>query len=229
MKNFFRIATIVIGLAIIIGGFLLFQDKFEGRVLVLDIVMACGLFCSAALYIIFPLIDREDEEGKDVGMLGINLKLLGYCSIVSVAIIALGFAFDVPFEYQLLAQMVVLLLVCLGKFLSLHSGEQVARVHHAEQSQMAGKHSIREAAMKLLSTAEINGLGDADLLGQIRALAEDTRYVIPSSNNAATDLDATFCRDAATATRLLNHPESAEQLRQLIGRLERTLMQRKLY
>lgn len=227
MKNFFRLITIVLGFAIIVGGFLLFKEYFEERVLWLDIIAACAVYGIAALYLVFPLIGRDDEAGKDVGMLGINITFLYICSFVSIAMIAVGIISQVSFKIQLIVQICALFILCMGKFLSLHTGEQVERVYHQEHVQLSGKRSVREAAAQLLSFAEINGLSDATLLGRLRTLAEETRYVVPSTEQAATNLDNIFCRDAESAVGMLAIPEATEQLSQLVDRMERTLQQRK--
>lgn len=228
MKDFLRIATFVLGYGLIIGGFILLGgDTLEQRILVLDIVASCAVFTLVSQYLIVPFIDTRDRDGRGVGMLGINIFFLNVCAVASLIIIIGGVAGEWEFKYQLMAQFAVLLVLCVGGFLTLHAGDKVAQVHQNEQRLMAGKASMRDAAAQLLSSAEIAGGVDTAIMERLRQLSDDTRYVAPSANPQAMNLEDVFCQTADQTADLLAQPEGASQVVQLIARLERTLQQRK--
>lgn len=228
MKDFLRIATFVLGYGLIIGGFILLGgDTLEQRILVLDIVAACAVFTLVSQYLIVPFIDTRDRQGRGVGMLGLNLFFLNVCAVASILIIIGGIVGEWQFKYQLMAQIAVLLVLCLGGFLTLHAGDKVAQVHQSEQRVMAGKASMRDAAAQLLNAAEMAGGVDAAIIARLRQLSDDTRYLSPSANTQAMNLEDVFCQTADQTADLLVQPEGAQQALQLIARLERTLQQRK--
>lgn len=224
----FGYVVLIAGLALIFTGFFLFvpQEK-RNDVFWLDLATVCLVFMASSLTELGLFGINFDFE-KQVGGLGIRLAYIRLYSFFAIAIIAIGYFADVHFRYQLFFQLLAAFVLLLGYFfLHLSSGKTVS-VQAEQDMESKGKDEI----LKALNQFEILFTGDsAKWVGEkqkINFLKEDVRYLSPSNNQSATDLDSEIANTIQQAYALArNRNEGETEVFSLLNKCEELLKLRK--
>ena len=178
------------GIALIFTGFFLFvPTEKRNDVFWLDLSTVCLVFL--VNYVTeFGLFGFYFDFNKQVGGLGIRLAYIRLYSFLAIAIILIGYFAQINFRYQLFFQLLAAFILLLGYFFSQLSSRKAISVHAEQDINIKGKDEILRALNQfeiLLTEDSSKWAGEKQ---KINFLKEDARYLSPSNNQSATDLDS---------------------------------------
>lgn len=227
-RKFYTLLALVMGYGLIIGGWLLFKEHLEQRVMILNIVASCMIFTQFAMFGFFRMIDLDKPAQREVGMMGIHYTGLNLCCIFSVAVMAYGIAYDLPFKFQLMGQLGILMLLILFRIFTLTAGEKVEEIYHKEERIKEGKALLSVSMADFMDeVATVSGL-DAGIHDRLKTLHENVRFITPSDKTEATMLDTRIVNSLDELTVLMRDVQhNSERIAEEVGRLERTFARRK--
>lgn len=229
-RNIYRILVILLGYALIIGGFILFGESLENDIKILDIVASCFVYTQFIQFMIFPLINLNETAHKEVGMMGVHISILSFCCVASIGIMVYGIIYQVDFSYQLMGQLVVLFILMIGRFATLHAGEKVQQIYHKEQAIKEGKMSLK-AIMDDFSD-DIATVKSIEPIAKekICSMRESMRFISPSANPEAKRFDHQFTQTIDELRVLMRDATTnRDKIIEKLEHLERILSRRKQY
>ena len=230
MKTFYKILTVLIGYGLIVASFILLFTWLPDDIRILDIVVTSIIYTQLVEFLFFPLIDLEKKAHKEVGMMGIHLAAINTYAGVAIVIMAVGMIWELSFTWQLLLQLGALLILIIGRVATLHSGEKVEAVYHQEQVLRGGKQQLKAAAESMMDAIVRSSELSPVLVSRIRQMAEDVRYVSPSTDAEALNLELQFTRLSSDLEVVLRQsPQNNDQIAETVGQLEYILAKRKKY
>lgn len=229
-KRFYNIFAILLGYGLIIGGFLVFGESLEDKIKILDIIVSCLIFTQFVQFSLFPLINFGDSSHKEVGMMGIHIYVLIFCCIASIGIMVYGIIYHIPFKFQLMGQLVILLILLVGRVATLHAGENVQQIHHKEQVIKRGKLSLKSIMDDFMD--DITIVRDLDPIAKqkLQNIHESMRFLSPSSNSEALKFDEQFSQSVENLKILMRNTNlNKEKILEETEHLDRILSRRKKY
>ncbi len=230
MKTFYKILTVLIGYGLIVASFILLFTWLPDDIRILDIVVTSIIYTQLVEFLFFPLIDLEKKAHKEVGMMGIHLAAINTYAGVAIVIMAVGMIWELSFTWQLLLQLGALLILIIGRVATLHSGEKVEAVYHQEQVLRGGKQQLKAAAESMMDAIVRSSELSPVLVSRIRQMAEDVRYVSPSTDAEALNLELQFTRLSDDLKVMLRQsPQNNDQITETVSQLEYILAKRKKY
>lgn len=233
MKNalaIYKALALILGYGLIIACFIIFGAALETKVLVLDIIVSCLIFTQFVPFLFMPLINTNDSSHKEVGMMGIHFMASFWCIAASIALMVIGIIFDIPFVYQLLGQLLILLLAVIGRITTISAGNKVKSVHSKEERILSGRRQLRMETDNFMDhIATVKGI-DPSIVERMQALQEAMRYITPSASPEAIAFDNQFVDILDDLKVLMRDPgANSERIADEVTRLERTLTRRKKY
>lgn len=229
-KRFYNIFAILLGYGLIIGGFLVFGESLEDKIKILDIIVSCLIFTQFVQFSLFPLINFGDSSHKEVGMMGIHIYVLIFCCIASIGIMVYGIIYHIPFKFQLMGQLVILLILLVGRVATLHAGENVQQIHHKEQVIMRGKLSLKSIMDDFMDDIAIVRDLDPIAKQKLQNIHESMRFLSPSSNSEALKFDEQFSQSVENLKILMRNTNlNKEKILEETEHLDRILSRRKKY
>lgn len=229
-KRFYNIFAILLGYGLIIGGFLVFGESLEDKIKILDIIVSCLIFTQFVQFSLFPLINFDDSSHKEVGMMGIHIYVLIFCCIASIGIMVYGIIYHIPFKFQLMGQLVILLILLVGRVATLHAGENVQQIHHKEQVIKRGKLSLKSIMDDFMDDIAIVRDLDPIAKQKLQNIHESMRFLSPSSNSEALKFDEQFSQSVENLKILMRNTNlNKEKILEETEHLDRILSRRKKY
>jgi len=229
-KRFYNIFAILLGYGLIIGGFLVFGESLEDKIKILDIIVSCLIFTQFVQFSLFPLINFGDSSHKEVGMMGIHIYVLIFCCIASIGIMVYGIIYHIPFKFQLMGQLVILLILLVGRVATLHAGENVQQIHHKEQVIKRGKLSLKSIMDDFMDDIAIVRDLDPIAKQKLQNIHESMRFLSPSSNSEALKFDEQFSQSVENLKILMRNTNlNKEKILEETEHLDRILSRRKKY
>ena len=230
MKTFYKILTVLIGYGLIVASFILLFTWLPDDIRILDIVVTSIIYTQLVEFLFFPLIDLEKKAHKEVGMMGIHLAAINTYAVVAIVIMVVGMIWELSFTWQILLQLGALLILIIGRVATLHSGEKVEAVYEKEQVLKGGKQQLKAAAESMMDAIARSSELSPVLVSRITQLTEDIRYITPSTNNEALNLELQFTRLSSDLEVVLRQsPQNNDQIAETVGQLEYILAKRKKY
>ena len=230
MKTFYKILTVLIGYGLIVASFILLFTWLPDDIRILDIVVTSIIYTQLVEFLFFPLIDLEKKAHKEVGMMGIHLAAINTYAVVAIVIMVVGMIWELSFTWQVLLQLGALLILIIGRIATLHSGEKVEAVYEKEQVLKGGKQQLKAAAESMMDAIARSSELSPVLVSRITQLTEDIRYITPSTNNEALNLELQFTRLSDDLKVMLRQsPQNNDQIAETVGQLEYILAKRKKY
>jgi len=201
-------------------------------VLWLDIaVTSVAYWLWAANLIAQPRLD--DQSQKQMGGLGVRLW-----SSTAYSVITLGFMVvcmfmqsdgSAPaFKWQLIFQVAMLFLLAVGLLFSAKSVEKTAAVYTRRTSECYGEDQPAHRSYKSCDNAADNPQIPRAIVDRLRRVADDARYLSPSSSPAPLAADDRLRADAQDLSLALrDYALNSPQIAHLTERLERDMQRRK--
>lgn len=224
----FGYIVLIAGLALIFTGFFLFvpQEK-RNDVFWLELATVCLVFLVSSLTELGLFGINFDFE-KQVGGLGIRLVYIRFYSIIAIAIITIGYIAEVQFRYQLFFQLLAAFILLIGYFFSYLSSGKAVSVQAEQDLERKGKDEI----LRALNQFEILFTGDSTKWAgekqKIDFLKEDVRYLSPTNNQSAADIDSEIASTIQKAYAIArNKNEGGVEVFSLLNKCEELLKLRK--
>lgn len=230
IKNIYNLLTLLLAYCLIIGGFIVFGASLEERVMILDIVASCLIFTHIAQIFVLPMIKMNKSGHREVGMMGVHYYFVGLCCVLSVAVMIFGIVQEVKFKYQLICQLVVLFLLLVGRVSALRAGEKVQQVYEREENTISGKINLRAAMDDFMDYASTVDELAPTVKSKLSNIQESLRFVTPSSNPEAKNLEYQFCQIVEDLKVLMKDiTMNGEKITEETEHLARILLRRKKY
>jgi hypothetical protein len=230
IKNIYNLLALLLAYGLIIGGFIVLGASLEERVKILDIVASCLIFTQFAQIFVLPMINMSRTGHREVGMMGIHYYFVGLCCVLSVAVMIFGILQDVEFKYQLVCQLVVLFLLLVGRVSVLRAGEKVQQVYEMEENAMSGKKNLRAVMDDFMDYVATIGELDPTVKSRLSDIQESLRFVTPSSNPDAKNLECQFSQIVEDLKMLMRDTTmNGERITDETEHLARILLRRKKY
>ena len=228
-KNVYITLAVLIGFGMIIGGFIVFGGALPTNIRVLDIIVSCMVFFQVCELFFFPMVNMRSGAKKEVGMMGIHYTVIKIYTVLALAVLIAGIAADLSFKIQLFGQLFAFVLLLVGRFATLLSGEHVEAVYDSETAKTEAKVALRRHFEQIDNMAATTDL-DAATMQRLSDLVEEMRYVTPSDDAEARALDARLHDSLDDIASLLRDTRAnADVITREIDNIVRTLNRRKQY
>lgn len=229
-KRIYNILAIILGYGLIIGGFIVFGERLETKIKILDIIVLCLIFTQFVQFTLFPLINFGDPAHKEVGMMGIHIAVLISCCTLSLGLMICGIIYELPFKFQLMGQLTILFILLIGRVATLYSGEKVQQIYAKEQKIQEGKVSLRSVMDDFSDyMATIRQL-DPVTVAKLNTIRESMRFITPSGNPDAKMFDSQFVQSIDNLKVLMRDTSiNKDKILEEVEHLERILARRKKY
>ncbi len=228
-KNVYITLAVLIGFGVIIGGFVLFGASLPTDIRVMDIIVSCMVFFQVCELFFFPMVNMRSGAKKEVGMMGIHYTVIKIYAVLALAVLIVGIAADLSFKVQLFGQLIAFMILLIGRFATLLSGEHVEKVYIDETAKTEAKATLRRHFEQIDNMAATTEL-DAATMQRLSDLVEEMRYVTPSDNPEAIALDERLHDSLDDIASLLRDTRAnADAITREIDGIVRTLNRRKKY
>ena len=227
LRRIFSYLLLLGGEAIIIATFILFRGKMTDQILVLNIVATTFIYALFFVDVLVPWIDFKKPQRR-VGMLGLRWFVTWFYSIFAV-VAMIGFYFlDVKFSTQLVTHCILFFFMMLGMRLVLTAGDQVENVYVQETQNRSGINEMKAAMRNLRNKINTSNNLPADFSRQVNTLEENLRYISPSNNPDAYELEISFVGTVGEINLALsNYSLNEEQIQNNLKKLEHIYQTRK--
>ena len=217
------------GEALIIAAFLSLQGNLPDDILILNIVVVSIVYGLFFIDILVRWIDFKDKSQRRVGSMGVRWLVTWLYAIVAIAvIIAANVGYDLTFSAQLIIHGVLLFLLFLGLLGALHVSDKVQQVHQIETANRSGVTEMKKAMVNLKDKINETSNLPEDFIRKINALEESLRFISPTENSEAYELERTFIDTIhAIAFALTNYSLNEQQIEHNLKKCERIYQNRK--
>ena len=220
---------LLFGEAILITAFILFRGNTPDNILTLNIIVSSLIYGLIFLNYQIPWIDLKDKSQKQIGALGISWFFTWFYAILAVAAMLLSnLTFELLFSTQLIIHAVLLFFLFIGIWLSSRAADKVKDVYEQETSNRNGIIEMK-TEMRCLKDKinESNGL-PANFTQRIDELEENLRFISPSDNSEAYNLERSFI-DALNEIKfaISDYSMNEERIENNLKKLERIYKNRK--
>ncbi len=181
--------TLVAGVAIIVICFFMLGDGLARDIFWLDMIVSVIVYCLLFFRTVRPMIDLNDETGRDVGSLGLNWTSVLLYSIIAIVLMIVLQLNEVEFKYQILSQVILAFLLLIAQLVSSGISSKTAEVYHAEKKLKSGLERLRREIRSLERSAMTTPGLPAQIHQQISDINSQLRYLSPSDNPEATELE----------------------------------------
>lgn len=185
--------SLLLGEILIITVFILFRGNQTDNILVLNIVVSTIIYGLFFVDILIPLVGFNDKSYKTIGSIGVRWLATWLYAIVAVAImIVSNIVLDLVFSTQIIIHGVLFFLLLLGFVAALHSSDKVTEVYAQEIANVNGINEMKLAMLNLRYKISNNSELPDYFINRINVLQEDLRFVSPSNEPEANDLESSF-------------------------------------
>jgi len=226
-----KIVVFVLGIAVIAAGaFLLISDReYDIAKFIISCIVVMIVYILAFLPILIEGFFRSNVSAMVIGGVVYYRGMIPY-ACASIAIIVRMYM-GLPIRFAILAQCISLAVFLLYFFLSFFTQAHIENVAAAEETKKAGVMLLREEGNQLALAADRLGEKDKDLKESIKKLAGDFRFLSPSDNERAIELEDRMIRllEELNADRIFANSENRDltSVREKVGELDYLYKQRK--
>jgi hypothetical protein len=228
-KQIFSWLLFLFGEAILIASFVLFRGETPDNILVMNIVVSTIVYALLFFNYRAPWIDLKDKSQKQIGAIGISWFVAWFYAIAAIVVmLAANLVLGLSFTVQLIIHCVLLFFLVLGILLSLRASDKVAEIYQTETANRSGILEMKKA-MRILKDkiSETAGLPET-FIQRVNSLEESLRFISPTDNSEAYELEYSFVETVNTVRFALNdYSLNAEQVENNLKKCERILYNRK--
>ena len=222
---------LIVAEALVISGFIVFWPKDANRdIMIVDIVVSSIMLATIFGIDMFkPLVDLNSDQPKQVGSLGVRWFVSGAYFVLAL-ILMIFWGQDGKYSlniYILLHAILLFLLIC-GIIAAVRTGNKVTEIAEIERTKLKGREYMRKSIRKIKDEIAINQELPQYFIAEINDIEDRLRYISPSSNPDATELENNF-EDVADSIRfaLTNFKMNEDAIKKNLLRLNRILENRK--
>jgi len=228
-KKTFSILLLLAGEALLIICFLYFGRNLEAKLLTLNIIVSSIIYSLFFIDILFPMVDRKDESHKTIGSLGIRwFTTLLYVLFAIGAMVNFNVVKPIDINSQILIHGILFFLLCLGLYFAFSASVKVHEVFIEEKQMRSHLEEMKKMTKDVQNKFALMKDIPADTLKRITALQEDLRYLTPSNNRDAIELETNFLNEMkAVRNCLFEMPTNYNKIIENIQNCERIYKERK--
>lgn len=227
-SHLFGYILLIVGLVLISEGFFVFvSEEKRNEVFWLNLIAVCFIFLVTSLTELSLFGFNFDFE-KGIAGLGIRLIYIRFYSVVAIGTIIVGYFAEIKFNYQLFFQLLAAFILFVGYFFSNLSSIKAISVKAEQDYQRKGKDEILRVIGQFEILITTNSTKFWAEKQKIENLKETVRYLSPSNNQTAIDLDSEIVATIKQAHTIAKNSENVTaQVFILLNRCEDLLKLRK--
>jgi hypothetical protein len=217
------------GEAIIIVAFILFRGGLADNILVLNIVVSSLIYGLFFVDVLVPWIDLGDKSQKKVGSLGLRWFFTWLYAIAAIAVMLAGnLAYEWSFALQIIIHCVLLFLLILGFVASFTASDKVVEVYKQEIQNRNGITEMKKTMVNLKDKINDTANLPENFIQRINSLEENLRFISPSDNSEAHELERAFVDTINSINiALTNYSLNKQQIENNLKKCERLYQNRK--
>jgi hypothetical protein len=199
------------------------------NILVLNIVVSSLVYGLFVFNYCAPWIDLEDKSQEQVGSLGIKWFVIWFYAVLAVStMLVVNLELKLNFTVQLIIHCVLLFFLLLGLLGSRHAADKVRKVFEVETKNRNGVNEMKTAMRQLKDKMnDIRELPE-NFVKRINTLEENLRFISPSNNSEAYDLERSFVKIVTDIQfAISNFSMNEEQIESHLKKLGRVYQNRK--
>ena len=195
-KKTVPILLLLLGEILIITCFLYFGKNFETKLLTLNIIISSVIYSLYFIDIFIPIVDFNDKSQKAIGSLGIRwFCTLLYTFIAIGLMIRFNIIKPVDLTTQIIIHLILIFLLLFGLFFAIASKHKVHEIYIEEYSNRNRVEEIMKALKDIqLKLGQTNNI-PKEINTRINNLQESLRFISPSNNIEAIELESKFLID----------------------------------
>lgn len=228
LKNILSWGAFGLGYVLIICGWLLFGDRSDTSIFILNIVVSLVMYSVIFSDLLISWNKPEDKSQRRIGNTGLRWAVTLFYVVIAFVLIVLSNLFSWSFSVQLFAHSIAIVGLIAGYALVAHSANNIGNVTSQQSIAQSGVDMMRREAKSLHYDMLDKGDIPAELSQRVAQLVDDMRFIAPANSEDARLLEQRFV-DIISRARVmvssftLNHEELAMEL----SKAERTLKDRK--
>lgn len=228
LKNILSWGAFGLGYVLIICGWLLFGDRSDTSIFILNIVVSLVMYSVIFSDLLISWNKPEDKSQRRIGNTGLRWAVTLFYVVIAFVLIVLSNLFSWSFSVQLFAHSIAIVGLIAGYALVAHSANNIGNVTSQQSIAKSGVDMMRREAKSLHYDMLDKGDIPAELSQRVAQLVDDMRFIAPANSEDARLLEQRFV-DIISRARVmvssftLNHEELAMEL----SKAERTLKDRK--
>jgi hypothetical protein len=228
-KKIFSWLLFLFGEAIIIIALLLPGGNVATNILVLNIVVASVIYGLFFIDILVPWVNFNDKSQRRIGSLGVRWFATWWYAILAIAVMVLGNAvYEFSFATQLVIHFILFFFLLLGLYAARCSSDKVNQVAVIETANRNGLLEMKKAMLALKNKInETTDLPDT-FIQRVDALEESLRFISPTGNSEAHELERSFVETINTIRiALTDYSLNEQQIENNLKKCERLYQNRK--
>lgn len=228
LKNILSWGAFGLGYVLIICGWLLFGDRSDTSIFILNIVVSLVMYSVIFSDLLISWNKPEDKSQRRIGNTGLRWAVTLFYVVIAFVLIVLSNLFSWSFSVQLFAHSIAIVGLIAGYALVAHSANNIGNVTSQQSIAKSCVDMMRREAKSLHYDMLDKGDIPAELSQRVAQLVDDMRFIAPANSEDARLLEQRFV-DIISRARVmvssftLNHEELAMEL----SKAERTLKDRK--
>jgi len=229
-KKIIAFLLLLFGEALMIVCFLHFGRSLPNVVLTLNIVVSSIIYALYFIDIIIPWVNFKDKSQKSIGSIGLRWFFTFFYMLLAIGAIIFfnTLAPIVNIATQIIVHGVLLFLLLLGLFMAVSSSGKVQEIFMEEKKNRDRidemKKVTKEDQLKLDQMTNI----PPDIITRMSEIHENLRYISPSDNYGAIELEGNFITQMrAVSNCLFGSPLNFDRIIENIQNCERTYKERK--
>ena len=222
-----KIFLVIVGLAIIIAGFLSFGEHTQAKYLCMVVTSVIYFLWIGQAFI--PWLNRNDRADREIGSIGVQWYGLFLYTVAAIAAMVItNIMVEVSFGVQTVIHMILLFLLLGILILGKGVEDQVATVHEKEAVLTEARDVIKTGLNGLRRKLSIKADLPPWILERVATMEDEARYISPNNTQRAQDLDSEFAESLKKVETALDSGEFNQiETDELIKMCEITLTERK--
>jgi len=229
-KKIMLFLLLLFGEFLIIISFLTFGKNLPNEILTLNIVVSSIIYALYFIDIIIPWANFKDKSYKTIGSIGLRWFFTFFYTLLAIgAIVFLNTATPiVDFVIQTIVHGTLLFFLFFGLFMAISASDKVQKVFMEEKKIRDRIDEMKKATKEVqLKLDQITNI-PTDVNTRINEIQENLRYISPSDNNEATELESNFITQMkAVSDCLSDSPLNFDRILENIKNCEQTYKERK--
>ena len=214
MNNYKPYLLLIVGEILLIMSSLHFGNGLQKELLALNIVVSSIIYIMFFSSFLFPLINVKDKAQSDVGFIGVNWFFSAGYSLDSIAVMVY---FNVlhkesgKLDVQLLVQAILFFFLLIGGFLSRKTANKVTEVYQEQKIERNRVDELKKVTKALVLRTELMSDLTPEFKYNLNRLLEDMRYLSPSNNFDANEVDEKYIQTIRRIDDMLYNKESNKE------------------
>ena len=228
MKTVLSWVSFALGIVLIVCGWFLWGDSSNTGIFTQNIVVSVIVYVVLSIDLLIAWNKPEDKSQRRIGNTGLRWSVLFIYALAAILILVITEKKDATLEVRLFLQGAALVVLIVGYALMAHSASNIGKVDEQQRVDIAGVDKMRREIRGLYNDVLDNGTVPQDIIANITLISEELRFVSPSNNEEAKELERQFVDIVGRARMMTLSPTiDCDALAKVIARAMRTMKERK--